>query len=222
MRRNLWFSCFALAVLFLASASASFATTVKGRSAYGNGPGSDSTLTFNMCADGTYSLINCEVFGTASVGTATFNGTTTLNIVQFAFNSGSGGQILDVINLGALASGTTFTLTSSLFNPANLEIFSCADAFGSLSSDATSLQDSGGNMVPGSFCTPDLLATPLTTSTLTLNNATTGQFTLNQDVGDLVLDFTPGSSTAAPEPASLALLGFGLAAIGAKLRRKAA
>src|SRR5215472_8985615 len=163
MRRNLLLGFSVLLVLALSSASVCFATTVKGRSGYGPGPISNPGLTFSSCAD-PQGTDPCEIFDLVDqVGTASFNGTTTFGIYQFAFNpSGLGGQTLDVINLGALSSGTTFTLTGSLFDPANLEVFACAD---SPSSSGFFLQDSLQAPVPGP-CTPNVPSGPLSTSSL--------------------------------------------------------
>jgi hypothetical protein len=212
---------FVLFVLFAAIATPGSATTIHVRGASGYG---QQTTDFTDCANGT--LGPCEVFyagpapvapfAPVPVGTATLDGILAFNVFEFAGSS----QVVDVVDLGSIAPGTVFTLSSSLFNVTSAEVFSCGQASSSESStlanpNAVGL-DSLMTTFPGStMCTPNLTTAPVD------YDSTTGKFTLNQTLsGDLVLDFSPTGTTSAPEPTSLALLGVGLAALAGKLRRK--
>jgi PEP-CTERM motif len=201
-----------LFVLFAVVAVPSWGTSihVRGGSGYGQSAG------FNDCLSGTFATDSggnaCEAFNLNSVGTATLDGVISFNVFEFGFNSGDGNSPSSfyILDLGSLASGTVFTLSSSLFNAADAEVFSC----NTLDSPQAFVTDSGGTTMSGP-CTPNLTTAPL--------DFTNGQFTLNQSIsGDLVLDFPVTAAAATAEPTSLALLGFGLVALAGKLRRKQA
>jgi hypothetical protein len=213
MRRNLWYGSLIIFVaLVLTSGSAAYATSIpiRGGSGYGQSSG------FTGCLDGTFAAdfgTACEAFNLTPVGTATLDGIIGFNIFQFGFNSDTGTNpgSFYIVDLGSLASGTVFTLSSSLFNAASGEVFVCGQ---DLSTPQAFVTDSLGTTMSGP-CTPNLTTAPVSFAN--------GQFTLNQSLsGDLVLDFPVGATTSTPEPASLALLGIGLAALSGKLRSKQA
>ena len=210
------FKVVVLFVLFAAVAVPSWGTSihVRGGSGYGTSAG------FTDCLSGQFAIDSggnaCEAFNLNSVGTATLDGVISFNVFQFGFNSGDGNNpgSFYIVDLGSLASGTVFTLASSLFNSADGEVFSCGQNFDPLNNAQAFVTDSGGTTMSGP-CTPNLTTAPL--------DFTNGQFTLNQSIsGDLVLDFPVTAAATTAEPTSLALLGLGLVALAGKLRRKQA
>ena len=215
MRRNLWLGNL-LVLGLLAFTSATQATTIPIRGGSGYGP----QAAFMACVDGTPlpAGLPCEAFSPTSIGTFTFGGSSPIDIVRFVSGSqGSKGTTYYIFDLGPIAQGTTFFLSainSPLFNSSTAEIFSCGQQFEPLSNPQTFVTASGSTSSLGVPCVPNLTTNPLTPNT-------DGSFTVNQAVSDFVFD-VPAATTSTPEPASLALLGFGLAAIGSKLRRKAA
>lgn len=196
------------------------ATTIRSSSNYGQDNG------FASCVASTG---NCESFDvTNSQGTVTLDGLISFNVYRFAFNDGSVDQdgnpnptqVLDLINLGSLSANQTFTLTSALFGAADLanaQILSCNDGF-------TYPVDSSFPPQPvNGFCS-NLVGTgdyAAVVSNGVVNGQASFTLTANYNLSDLVLEFQPGSAVVStPEPASLMLVGTGVAALFGIRRRK--
>jgi hypothetical protein len=186
-----------IAGLLLAVALPGNATAVKGvRGGSNYGPLS----TFSSCANGT-NPNPCEAFGPTS--TVSFDGTD-FTVSQFVFGGpNTPGTVLNLVDLGVLGPNVTFTLPTSLFDPATAEIFACG---GGGFDGATAAKDS--SMAPiSTFCTQNLLSLP-DISQNGVSFTTGAGYNLSSA---LVLDAPVGGATVgAPEPASLLLLGLGL------------
>jgi hypothetical protein len=213
MRANVVLKVAAILVFtfFITSiAGATSVTKVRGGSNYG--PES----TFASCADG--SVLDCEAFG--PVSTVSFGGVD-FTVSQFVFNTedttvSCGGHappcVLNLVDLGVLTANQTFTLPPTLFNPALTEIFACGNG----SDGATSAVDSLGSSI-STFCTQGL------TGALPDLDQNGTSFTTGAGYnfgGHLVLDAPAGGAVGTPEPATIALLGIGLAALGGKSLRE--
>lgn len=188
------------ALMFLVGAQshATPITKVRGGSNYGP------LSSFMSCADGSANN-PCEAFGTPS--TVSFNGTD-FTVSQFVFGGPGGpGTVLNLVDLGVLTANQTFSLPTSLFDPAKVEIFGCGG--GGFDGSMAAVDSSGGPI--STFCTQNLLSLP----PINLNGSsfTTGagyNFT-----GHLVLDApATGPITGTPEPGTFLLLGLGLVAVG--------
>jgi hypothetical protein len=196
----------ALCVLTMAlaiSAGATSVTKVRGGSNYG--PQS----TFSSCADGSNGN-PCEAFGPTT--TVSFGGTD-FTVSQFVFGGPGGpGTVLNLVDLGVLGPNQTFTLPPSLFDPTKTEIFACGG--GSLDGSNAAV-DSGNNPI-STFCTQGLTALPPL-------DQTAGTFTTGAGYNlstHLVLDAPASGPIESPEPASIALIGVGLAMLGGKSLRE--
>jgi hypothetical protein len=204
-------------------ATASAVTPVHGTSHYGpsfanNPDGITSPDTFYAdCAAGM--LTPCMSFNVTPASSSDPNGSlifttsdgfingvpTPVNEYLFAFNAGSGASVLDVLNLGPLASGATFILPPG-FSAAGAGVLSCDDA-NFFSKGLTGIADSGDQLIVGSN-----LCTQIDTTTALINlNTGTGVFTVGQDFSSgtgLVLFDVPTAAT--PEPGTMLLAGAGL------------
>jgi len=197
-------------ILLLAVLTPSGATTVPVRGGSGYGASTD----FNACLSADQTITNgnaCEGFDLTPIATSVNGLSGSFNVVQFVFGNGnSQGTLFDVIDLGSVGAGTTFSLPAAFFNAAVTEIFTCGSRNNPLDG-TTNVIDSGGAAMTGP-CTPGLITLP----PITLNGTsfTTGSsFSLP---GHLVLD----APVSTPEPTSLVLLGTGLFALAGRARRR--
>lgn len=195
--------CSALLVLALPSRGSSI--PVHSASGYGQ------QQSFTDCLNGTYSDAdnNCEGFsGPTPIDTVIINGTSypIYQIVGGDNGSGNNVTVLDLINLGGVTSGTTFSLPSSFFDPTTTYILGCDN-------------DGGGDGVYASGSTTPLttICTPDSSPMVTLN--TNGSFTAENTITDLVL-FSQEPVATTPEPSSLSLLALGLIPIAFIGRRR--
>ena len=188
------------------------ATTIRSASTYGQDPGFQSCLA---------STDPCESFNLQSQGTVILDGILGFNVDQFAFNDGTPlgspvTQTVDIFNLGSIAPGQTFTLSSSLFSAADLanaQILGCNDG-------STFPVDSSSPPQPvNGFCTQiNGTAYNGLISNGVVNGLASFSTTADYNLSNLVLD-VPLSATPTPEPASLMLLGTGLTVlVGSKVR----
>lgn len=203
------FACL-LAVLFF-GVSSCHANGIRGSSMYGDG------TTFATCLAST---TNCEAFNTA---TFSANGQT---ILQFVFNTGTGpSTILDVVDLGPITAGGTFTLASQYFGAGTTEVFACGSASDPTGGSGVVESSTGALPAPGfSGGGPCTTLTSTTDSNFALSGSTSTTLSFLTDSGfnvngDLVVDSTVPTATApVPEPSTLMLVGVGLLAVGRKLR----
>jgi len=205
----------AFVVLSLIAVASSNAKSVPVRPASNYGSG---TPTFGDCLAGTteedgapVAVGACEAFNPTPF-VVSFDGLN-YNVYQFVFGNDSPGTVLDVINLGSIAAGTTFSLPS-LFDPLSTELFSCNNQ-GDPTTPSSSLLDSGMQPITGP-CTPGLTS-PISGIGDGVTENSDGSFTTAVSFDSLVLDVP--APVSAPEPSNLALLGVGLLAIGYRLRR---
>lgn len=194
----------AVFTLLFVVVTSTHATTVRGGSGYGSGPGSSgSGVTFMSCSGSTEP---CEAF---SPTTTTVDGYT---VLQFVYS----GTILDVVDVGPLSADETFFLPTTLLDGSTTEVFACGSNSSPFNA-STFVTDSGGNPVPGpsgykgSLCTSGISSTD---AGITFNGLTASGDSFTTDSGfnvkgDLVLDSTVPLATT-PEPGSLILLGVGL------------
>jgi len=218
MRAKLGFVV-AVAIVLLGSSSAR-ATTIRGGSNYGG-----SNVSFADCYLNTANDLPeaCEAFNTTPT-VVTFDGTN-YDVFQFVVgqDDGTAGTIYDVIDVGSIGAGTTFSLPP-LFTADGTQVFTCNNQLSPTAGNSLSLFDSSGDPMAGP-CTQYLTGTD---ATITAN--ADGTFTTDAgfNVFNLVLDVPAGDVTGgggtgpvtAPEPASLGLLAIGLVSTLVFFRRR--
>ncbi len=230
----------ALVAFVLSIASSSGATSIPVRTGSSYGPSDGG---FGSCESAILNFLNgsgpeaCEGFNS---GTFTINGTI-YNGGQFDFLNGVGTQfgILDIIVIGDNPSdpnNSTVSLTLANF-AAPTGVFLCDGGTGAQA--ATAVTDSKGNTVNGLPCTSNSLNSGTVSSADFSDAGLTAAFTFTgatftttgtpfvlftSDGNILNATFAPGASTVptpTSEPASLILVGTGLAAlIGIKRRKR--
>ncbi|HSC45479.1 MAG TPA: PEP-CTERM sorting domain-containing protein [Candidatus Acidoferrum sp.] len=205
--------------LALVTTSRADKVVVRGASTYGDNTGFASCVDNIATFTGGGSASNCEGFvaTTFTIGGTTYSGAT------FAFlePGGTNFGVLDIISLAGNSTITIPLVNTSL--PTGL--FAC----GSFGVDSTVAQDSTPTNMTGLPCTSGssgggylnlsqdvtgVSATFSATGVTFVNSNSTGIAVFTED-GNI-----QGSTTTTPEPASVMLLGLGVVALGAKLRRK--
>jgi len=208
--------------IFLAVATI-FTLTTMG-SAVANGQtsiglaGGSSTVTFTGTGGATLDMS----FGTIST-TGTGLGALSGNVATFTITQSAG-----VFTLTSLGSGrwsvtppgmTTFNWSGLLTG--TLAFISFAQTAGSGAGNLNDLMQINLTVTGGTLA--GAFGTPMGTITLTINlpnMGTTNISTLVGNTNSLAFNFTSGLVTPTPEPGSMLLLGTGLVAVGAFLRRR--
>lgn len=194
--------------------TASAVVPVHGGSHYGTGfvgnsYGVSSPDTFYAdCAAGDLTSEGCMSFKVDASDTlifttsdATINGALTpIDEYLFAYFDG-GPNVINVLNLGPLGSGATFSLPAG-FSPAGAGVLSC-DYNDFSTTGLTGIVDSGSSPIVGtSLCTQ----IDTTTALISLNSGT-GVFTAGQDFSSGLVLYDVATT---PEPGTLLLAGAGL------------
>ena len=190
-----------LTLVLAITADATTVTKVRGGSNYGPAP------SFSSCADGSFGN-PCQAFG--PISTVSFGGTD-FTVSQFVIGGPGGpGTVYNLVDLGVLGPNQSFTLPPSLFDPNLTEIFACGNGL----DGSNQAVDSGNNPI-STFCTQGLTGLPPL-------DQTGGTFTTGAGYNlttHLVLDAPASGPIESPEPASIALIGVGLAMLGGKSLR---
>ncbi len=171
-----------------------------------SGTGVESATNFNTSSTGVLNTLNYTLFGVAGpatftpvAGTVAMPGTTTENT--------NGNTPIAIASGQLMSGGTSVTVSTNGVSP------------------GASLTETVNQLIPGFFVAPansvlDLAAAFNNNPLIVTTTGGGSGFTLNGGGGDISFTATPNPSPV-PEPASMALLGAGLAGIGLLRRRRA-